>query len=216
MNPLLRLAFFSLLFSCANSLAQIDRVTGKAFATRSEVIAKHGMVCTSVPLATQIGIEILKSGGSAVDAAIAANAALGLMEPVSNGMGGDLFAIVYDAKTKKLYGLNASGRAPLGLSYDQMRAELAKLKRTTIPPFGMLPISVPGCVDGWFELHKKFGKLPMKQVLQPAITYAREGFPVSELIAYYWDRSVPILKSQPGAFLQTFTIDGRAPAKGEI
>ena len=216
MNLLLRFAFFSLLFLCASALAQIDRVTGKAFATRSEVIARHGMVCTSVPLATQIGIEILKSGGSAVDAAIAANAALGLMEPVSNGMGGDLFAIVYDAKTKKLYGLNASGRAPLGLSYDQMRGELAKLKRTTIPPFGMLPISVPGCVDGWFELHKKFGKLPMKQVLQPAITYATEGFPVSELIAYYWDRSVPILKSQPGAFLQTFTIDGRAPAKGEI
>ena len=216
MNLLFRFAFFSLLFFCANALAQIDRVTGKAFATRSEVIAKHGMVCTSVPLATQIGIEILKSGGSAVDAAIAANAALGLMEPVSNGMGGDLFAIVYDAKTKKLYGLNASGRAALGLSYDQMRVELAKLKRTTIPPFGMLPISVPGCVDGWFELHKKFGKLPMKQVLQPAITYATEGFPVSELIAYYWDRSVPILKSQPGAFLQTFTMDGRAPAKGEI
>ncbi|MEP6709210.1 MAG: gamma-glutamyltransferase [Verrucomicrobiota bacterium] len=216
MNLAFRSAFFSLLFVSPSALAQIDRVTGKAFATRSEVIARHGMVCTSVPLTTQIGIEILKSGGSAVDAAIAANAALGLMEPVSNGMGGDLFAIVYDANTKKLYGLNASGRAPVGLSYDQMHAELTKLKRTTIPPFGMLPISVPGCVDGWFELHKKFGKLPMKQVLQPAITYATEGFPVSELIAYYWDRSVPILKSQPGAFLQTFTIDGRAPAKGEI
>ena len=196
--------------------AQSDRVTGKPFATRSEVIAQHGMVCTSVPLVTQIGIEILKAGGSAVDAAIACDAALGLMEPTGSGMGGDIFAIVYDAKTKKLHGLNGSGRAPLGLSYEGMKAELAKLDRKTIPPHGMLPISVPGCVDGWFELHKKFGKLPMKQVLAPAIAYATEGFPVSELVAYYIDRSVPILSKQPGAFTETFTSNGRAPAKGEI
>jgi gamma-glutamyltranspeptidase/glutathione hydrolase len=133
---------------------QIDRITGKNFATRSEVLARHGMVCTSVPLATQVGIEILKRGGSAVDAAIAANATLGLTEPVSNGIGGDLFAIVYSAKENKLYGLNASGRSPLGLSYDQMTAELEKLKRTTIPPRGMLPIRVPGCVDGWAGLQQ--------------------------------------------------------------
>ena len=183
---------------------------------RSMVISPWGIVASSQVQASQAGAEILSHGGSAVDAAIATNAVLGLMEPDMNGIGGDLFAIYWEAKSGKLYGLNASGRAPLGLSYDQMRGELAKFKRTTIPPFGMLPISVPGCVDGWFELHKKFGKLPMKQVLQPAITYATEGFPVSELIAYYWDRSVPILKSQPGAFLQTFTINGRAPAKGEI
>src|SRR6187399_3187395 len=137
--------------------AQIDRITGKNFATRSEVLATHGMVCTSVPAATEVGIDVLKDGGSAVDAAIAANATLGLMEPVSNGVGGDLFAIVYSAKENKLYGLNASGRSPLGLSYEQMKAELAKLHRETIPPIGMLPISVPGTVSGWQELHKKFG-----------------------------------------------------------
>ncbi len=205
-----------LLLSHCLAFAQSDRVTGRTFATRSEVLAEHGMVCTSVPLVTQIGIDILKAGGSAVDAAIACDAALGLMEPTGSGMGGDLFAIVYDAKTKKLSGLNASGRAPLGLSYEQMKAELEKLKRTTIPPHGMLPISVPGCVDGWFELHQKFGKLPMKQVLQPAIGYASNGFPVSELVAYYMDRSVPVLSKQPGAFVETFTINGRAPAKGEL
>lgn len=213
----MRCLLFSLVFSLAvTAHAQPDRVTGKPFATRSEVLAQHGMVCTSVPLVTQIGIEILKVGGSAVDAAIACDAALGLMEPTGSGIGGDIFAIVYDAKTKKLHGLNGSGRAPLGLSYQQMKAELAKLDRKTIPPHGMLPISVPGCVDGWFELHKKFGKLPMKQVLAPAIGYANEGFPVSELVAYYMDRSVPILSKQPGAFMETFTINGHAPAKGEI
>jgi gamma-glutamyltranspeptidase/glutathione hydrolase len=199
-------------------VAQVDRITGRSFATRSEVIAQHGMVCTSQPLATQVGLDILKSGGSAVDAAIAANAALGLMEPVSSGVGGDLFAIVWDAKTHRLYGLNASGRSPLGLSYGQMQAELAKLHRTTIPPLGMLPISVPAAVDGWFELHAKFGKLPLTQVLAPAIRYAEEGFPVSELIAYYWDRNVAILRAQhlPGAFLETYAPNGQAPGKGEI
>src|SRR5256712_3062911 len=166
--------------------AQIDRITGKGFATRSEVLARHGMVCTSVPAATQVGLDILKRGGSAVDAAIAANATLGLMEPVSNGVGGDLFAIVYSAKENKLYGINGSGRSPLGLSYEQMKAELAKLHRETIPPTGMLPISVPGTVDAWAELHKKFGKLKFSDDLAPAIRYAEEGFPVTELIAYYW------------------------------
>src|SRR6201989_1892735 len=121
--------------------AQIDRITGKNFATRSEVLARHGMVCTSVPAATEVGVDILKRGGSAVDAAIAANATLGLMEPVSNGIGGDLFAIVYSAKENKLYGINGSGRSPLGLNYDQMKGELEKLGRKTIPPRGMLPIS---------------------------------------------------------------------------
>src|SRR5688500_17934881 len=130
------------LFTATSLFAQIDRITGKPFATRSEVVARHGMVCTSVPLATQIGLDVLKRGGSAVDAAIAANAALGLMEPVSNGIGGDLFAIVYVAKENKLYGLNASGRSPLGLTYDQVKAELTKLKRETIPPTGTLPLHV--------------------------------------------------------------------------
>ena len=198
--------------------AQVDRVTGRSFATRSDVLAQHGMVCTSHPLASQVGLDVLKSGGSAVDAAIAANAALGLMEPVSCGIGGDLFAIVYSAKENKLYGLNASGRSPLGLGFDQMQAELAKLKRTTIPSRGFLPISVPGAVDGWFELHRKFGKLPMKQVLSLAIQYAQEGFPVTELIAYYWDIGVRNARADrfPGAFLDTFAPGGRAPASGEI
>jgi gamma-glutamyltranspeptidase/glutathione hydrolase len=198
--------------------AQIDRITGKNFATRSEVLARHGMVCTSVPAATEVGIDILNRGGSAVDAAIAANATLGLMEPVSNGIGGDLFAIVHSAKENKLYGINGSGRSPLGLSYEQMKAELGKLHRETIPPFGMLPISVPGTVDAWAELHKKFGKLKLSDDLAPAIRYAEEGFPVTELIAYYWAFGPRLYKGMKGAFLETYTLDGkgRTPAKGDI
>jgi gamma-glutamyltranspeptidase / glutathione hydrolase len=198
--------------------AQIDRITGKNFATRSEVLATHGMVCTSVPAATEVGVEILKRGGSAVDAAIAANATLGLMEPVSNGIGGDLFAIVYSAKENKLYGINGSGRSPLGLSYEAMKSELAKLHSETIPPRGMLPISVPGCVDAWAELHKKFGKLKLSDDLAPAIRYAEEGFPVTDLIAYYWSFGPRLYKGLPGAFVATYTLDGkgRTPGKGDI
>src|SRR6266516_1703738 len=198
--------------------AQIDRITGKNFATRSEVLARHGIVCTSVPAATEAGIDILKRGGSAVDAAIAANATLGLMEPVSNGIGGDLFAIVYSAKENKLYGINGSGRSPAGLSYEQMKAELAKLHRETIQPIGMLPISVPGTVDAWAGLHKKFGKLKLSDDLASAIRYAEEGFPVTELIAYYWAFGPRLYKGLPGAFLETYTLDrkGRTPAKGDI
>ena len=190
MSSPIRLLATSLVVLCSagSSLGQIDRITGKAFATRSEVRAQHGMVCTSVPLATQIGVDILQAGGNAIDAAIAANAALGLMEPTGSGIGGDLFAIVYSAKENKLYGLNASGRSPLGLSYVQLRAELGKLKSDTIPPRGMLPISVPGCVSGWTELHKKFGKLSLAQNLAPAIRYAEQGFPVSDLVAWYMGR----------------------------
>ena len=176
------------------------------------------MVCTSVPAATQVGLDILKRGGSAVDAAIAANATLGLMEPVSNGIGGDLFAIVYRAKENKLYGINGSGRSPLGLSYEQMKVELDKLHRKTIPPRGMLPISVPGTVDAWSELHKKFGKLKLSDDLAPAAKYADEGFPVTELIAFYWHFGPELYKDLPGAFLETYTLDGkgRTPAKGDI
>src|SRR5687768_5226960 len=137
--------------------AQIDRVTGRPFATRSEVIARHGMAATSHPLATQIAVDVLQAGGSATDAAIAANAALGLMEPTGNGIGGDLFAIVWDAKSRKLHGLNASGRSPQSLTLAKLREELRKLNSRTIPPRGPLPVSVPGTVDGWFELHGKFG-----------------------------------------------------------
>jgi gamma-glutamyltranspeptidase / glutathione hydrolase len=214
----LGLAVLALLIVDFTADAQIDRITGKSFATRSEVVARHGMVCTSVPLATQVGLDVLKRGGNAIDAAIAANATLGLMEPVSNGVGGDLFAIVYSAKENKLYGINGSGRSPLGLSYEQMKAELDKLNRKTIPPTGMLPISVPGTVDAWAELHKKFGKLKLADDLAPAARYADEGFPVTELIAYYWERSVPLYKNMPGGFLETYTLDGkgRAPAKGDV
>ena len=172
-------------FCTFNSFSQ-DRVTGELFATRSEVLAQNGMVATSHPLATQIGLDILKSGGNAVDAAIAANAALGLMEPTGSGIGGDLFAIVWDAKTKKLYGLNASGRSPKKLTLNYFEKE----KLEQIPSFGPLPVSVPGAVDGWFELHNKFGSIGMEKILAPAISYAENGFPLTELIAYYMQRSV--------------------------
>jgi gamma-glutamyltranspeptidase/glutathione hydrolase len=196
--------------------ANADRVTGKTHATRSEVIAANGMVATSQPLATQIGLQILKDGGNAIDAAIAANAALGLMEPTGNGIGGDLYAIIWHAKSQKLYGLNASGRSPKSLSRKKLMAELKNLDRNDIPPYGMLPISVPGTVDGWFEMHEKFGQMDMGNILQPSIDYANRGFPVSELIAYYWQRSVPRLSPQPGSFKDTFTIEGKAPRKGQI
>lgn len=190
-----------------------DRITGRACATRSEVIARQGMAATSQPLTTQVALDILKAGGSAVDAAIAANATLALMEPVGCGLGGDLFAIVWDAKTQELHGLNASGRSPRGLTREKL-VELVGDKGR-IPSFGPLPVTVPGCVDGWFTLHARFGKLPMKQVLAPAIDYAREGFPVSELIAHYWDRGGRVLKDYPG-FAAIYLPDGRGPRKGEI
>ncbi len=188
-----------------------DRITGRSFATRSEVLGTHGMVATSVPLATQVGLDVLKKGGTAIDAAIAANATLGLLEPVSNGVGGDLFAIVWDAKTKKLYGYNGSGRSPKSLTMQYFVDHDIK----EIPALGPLPVNVPGCVDAWFALHDKFGKLPIGQDLAPAIGYAREGFPITELIAHYWKISVPRLSKYPG-FTEQMTINGRAPEKGEI
>lgn len=208
MNKLI-LLLFTLLFTTA-IIAQ-DRLTGKQFATRSEVIAQHGMVASSQPLCTQVGLDILKAGGSAIDAAIATNACLGLMEPTGNGIGGDIFAIVWDAKTQKLHGLNGSGRSPKSLTIDYFK----EVGMDKIPAHGPLPVSVPGAVDGWFELHKKFGKLSMSQILQPTIDYANNGFPLSELIAYYWGRSVPFLSKFPG-FKETYTINGKAPMKGEI
>lgn len=188
-----------------------DRITGQTFATRSEVIAQHGMACTSQPLATQAALDILKAGGNAIDAAIAANAVLGLVEPTGNGMGGDLFAIVWDAKTQKLYGLNASGRSP----YDLNLQYFIDHGITKVPSHGPLSVSVPGCVDGWFELNKKFGKLPMTDILKPAITYATEGFPVTEVIAYYWNSNSRVLEKYNG-FKEIFMPNGKAPAKGEV
>lgn len=207
-----RFASLVLLFLISISLFAQDRITDKNFATRSEVMARHGMVCTSQPLATQIGIDILKKGGSAVDAAIAANAALGLMEPTGSGMGGDLFAIVWDAKTKKLYGLNASGRSPKALTLAMFKEKGLK----EIPPFGPLPVTVPGCVDGWFSLHDRFGKLPMKDILEPTIQYAEEGFPVTEVIGYYFGRSVEYFSKKFPNVKETYMSDGEPPYKGKV
>ena len=211
----------SLLFACsgillgslhlAGSAIGADRVTGESFATRSEVIAQNGMVATSQPLATQVGLDVLKQGGNAIDAAIAANAMLGLVEPTGSGIGGDLFAIVWDAQSKQLYGLNASGRSPLSLSLDEFK----KQGLSEIPKFGPLPVSVPGAVDGWFMLSERFGSLPMQNLLAPAISYARNGFPVSELIAYYFSVNQQRIGQYPG-FEQTFTTNGNTPKKGEI
>lgn len=192
-------------------LSAQDRITGLPFATRSEVIASHGMAATSQPLATQVALDILKAGGNAIDAAIAANAVLGLMEPTGCGIGGDLFAIIWDANTHQLYGLNASGRSPESLTLKYFKDHGYQ----KIPALGPLPVSVPGCVDGWFEMHDRFGALPMEAILQPAITYAREGFPLSELIAYYWERNAQALKDYPG-FAEIFMPGGEAPRKGEI
>jgi gamma-glutamyltranspeptidase/glutathione hydrolase len=171
------------------------------------------MACTSQPLATLAAIEILKAGGSAVDAAIAANAVLGVTEPMSCGIGGDLFAIVWDARTKKLHGLNASGRSPRGLTLE----EFQNRKLEYIPKYGALPVSVPGCVDGWAELHARFGKLPLEQILAPAIRYAREGFPVTEVIAMGWQPGAETLKAYQAhaGFAETFMPAGRAPKHGE-
>ncbi len=188
-----------------------DRVTGRALASRSEVIAPHGMAATSQPLATQIALDILRRGGSAVDAAIAANAALGLMEPTGCGIGGDLFAIVWDAERKELTGLNASGRSPRAMTLDYFREH--GIDR--VPKFGPLPVSVPGAVDGWFELHARYGRLPMKDILAPAIRYAREGFPVSEVIAHYFALNERRIGEFPG-FAETFMPGGSVPKKGEM
>ena len=188
-----------------------DRVTGEDFTSRSEVIAAHGMVASSHPLATQIGLEILKQGGSAVDAAIAVNAALGRMEPTGNGIGGDLFAIVWDAKSKKLYGLNASGPAPKKLSLEYFQ----KNNLSEYPEFGPLPVTVPGAVAGWSELHKKFGKLPIDRLFKPTIAYAREGFPVTETIAYYFALNKQRFQDYPN-FKEVWMANGDVPKTGEI
>lgn len=209
-------SYLSILFCAGGTLSfAADRITDAPFATRSEVIAPHAMAATSQPLATQIALDVMKQGGNAIDAAIAANAALGLMEPVGAGIGGDLFAIVWDARSGRLYGLNASGRSPKSLSLEQLRSELARLGVAEIPPFGPLPVSVPGAVDGWFELHQRFGKLPMTEILAPAIRYAREGFPVSDVISFYWRRNVRALMQFEG-IREQFTRNGEGPAKGQM
>jgi gamma-glutamyltranspeptidase/glutathione hydrolase len=195
----------------SNSGYGYDRITGEKFASRSEVIGQNGMVATSHPLATQIGLDILKQGGTAIDAAIAANIALGLMEPTGNGIGGDLFAIVWDAKTRKLYGLNASGPAPKNISIDYFNSK----GLNKIPSYGPLPVTVPGAVDGWVKLHEKFGKLSFKSLFLPTIEYANNGFPVTETIAYYLDRSKERFENYPN-FKEVWLKNGKMPVKGEL
>ena len=196
-----------------------DRYVGAPFATRAPVIAQHGMAATMQPLASQIAIDVLKKGGTAMDAAIAANAALGLMEPVSCGVGGDLFAIVWDPKTKHLYGYNGSGRSPKGRTLADMKRKIAG--RPAIPRFGSLSVTVPGTVDGWYALHDKFGKLPMAELFAPAISYAREGFPVSQYIAALWSANMEGLASSQDVeefenAQHTYLIDGVSPLQGQI
>ena len=212
MHNLIRISVFYICMGLIrlNAVAY-DRITGEPFATRSEVIAQNAMAATSQPLATQVALEVMKRGGNAVDAAIAANAMLGLVEPTGCGIGGDLFALVWDAESKQLYGLNASGRSPQSLSLDYFKENGHK----KIPSFGALPVSVPGAVDGWFMLHDRFGSVPMSAVLAPAITYAREGFPVSEVIAYYFAMNKARIGHYPG-FADVFMPNGDVPKKGEV
>ena len=184
---------------------------GRGQASRSVVYAPHGMVCAAQPLAVQAGLEVLKQGGSAVDAAIAVDACLGLMEPTSCGLGGDLFAVLWDPKAGHLAGLNASGRAPLALTIDKVKPEADG----TIPLLTPYSWTVPGCCDGWFELHAKYGKLPMATILAPAIRYAEEGFPLSPVIAGDWERGARLFKDKPG-FAAVFMPGGRAPREGEL
>lgn len=206
-----------------------DRYAGAPWASRSPVLGQHGMAATEQPIASLVAVEILKKGGSAVDAAIAANAVLGLMQPVLNGIGGDCFAIVWDPKTGKLYGYNGSGPAAKGRDLAKMQAEVkaayAKAGmpyQAHIPRVGSLPVTVPGTVDAWFALHAKFGKLPMAEDLAPAIAYARNGFPVTELVAKYWQGNFKSFENYRGFIEEfdnakkTYLIDGHAPVQGEV
>ena len=208
MNKLLLIVFLT---SLTLPLLSQNRITGSPYTTRSEVIAQNGMVASSQPLASQVALDILKKGGNAIDAAIAANAMLGLVEPASCGIGGDLFAIIWDAKTQKLYGLNASGRSPKSLT----AAYFQEQGKDYIPYTGPLSVSVPGCVDGWYMMHDRFGKLNMKDILAPSIEYGNTEFPVSEVIAVEMMVSAASRTNYPG-FKETYMPHGKTPAKGEI
>ena len=216
----------------ASANAQVsrgDRYAGAPWATRSPVLAQHGMAATEQPLASLAAVEILKKGGSAVDAAIAANAVLGLMQPVLNGIGGDCFVIVYDPRTKQLYGYNGSGWSARGRDLGKMRAEVAAAYRKAgmkpsgqIPLLGTLPVTVPGVVDTWFALHKRFGKLPMREDLAPAIDYAKHGFPVTEIVARYWKLNFAAFRRHRALIEEfrnaehTYLVDGHTPRQGEV
>ncbi|HAO36629.1 MAG TPA: gamma-glutamyltransferase, partial [Hyphomonas sp.] len=198
-------------------------ITGRDLGTRSSVVAPNGAAATAHPLATQTALDVLKAGGSAVDAAIAANAMLGLVEPTGNGIGGDLFAIVWDPETEQLYGYNGSGRSPQGATLDDMQAKADEfMQGEEIPPFGAAPVTVPGTVDGWYALHGKFGKRPMNMNLEPAIQYARDGAPIPEVIAYYWGRNATRLQeAADSGMLEEFdnakaTYFSPAPKEGSL
>ena len=189
----------------------MDRVTGSYFSSRSEVFAQNAMAATSQPLATQVALHIIKSGGNAIDAAIAANAILGLVEPTGAGIGGDLFVLFWSAREHSLIGLNASGRSPKSLTLEN----LLEHKLDFLPPHGPLPVSVPGCVDGWVKLHERYGQLPFSELFKPAISYARKGFPVSEVIAHELALNAEALKGYAG-FGDVFLDHGKAPSKGTL
>jgi gamma-glutamyltranspeptidase / glutathione hydrolase len=219
-------------FTSAAAYGQVsrgDRYSGAHWATRSPVIAQHGMAATEQPIASALAIDILKKGGSAVDAAIAANAAIGLMQPVLNGIGGDLFAIVWDPKTKQVYGYNGSGRSAKGRDLAKLTAEVeAAWKKVEkpylahIPHVGSLSITVPGTIDAWFALHERFGELPIATDLAPAIGYATHGFPVTQLIALYWKGNMAAFEKDNALIEEfdnaraTYLIDGHTPEEGEI
>jgi gamma-glutamyltranspeptidase/glutathione hydrolase len=219
-------------FTSAATYGQVsrgDRYSGAAWATRSPVIAQHGMAATEQPLASGLAIDILKKGGSAVDAAIAANAAIGLMQPVLNGIGGDLFAIVWDPKSKQVYGYNGSGRSAKGRDLAKLTAEVEaawkkaeKPYQAHIPHVGSLSITVPGTIDAWFALHERFGELPIATDLAPAIGYATHGFPVTQLIALYWKGNMAAFEKDNALIEEfdnaraTYLIDGHTPEEGEI
>ena len=178
---------------------------------RSMVISDRGIVATSQTLASQAGAQILARGGSAMDAAIAANATLGVVEPESCGMGGDLFAIYWEAKTGKLTAINASGWAPQGLSIDVLKS----MGQTSMPQDGIHSVTVPGCVDGWAKLHKRFGRLPWSDVFQPAVYYADHGYPVTEIISQAWLAEAGKLSRDENA-RRVFLLNGAAPKTGEL
>jgi gamma-glutamyltranspeptidase/glutathione hydrolase len=196
--------------------AGFDRPVGDPGQSRSVVIATNGVVATSHPLAAQVGLDILKAGGNAADAAIATSAMMGLVEPMSCGIGGDLFVIYWDAKTETLHGLNASGRSPYAINRDVFKEK----ELDEIPVHGVLPWSVPGCVDGWEELRHKFGTMEFDKLLQPSVDYAEAGFPVTQIIAGYWKGAEDRFTKWPTAertySAKTFLKDGRAPREGEI
>ncbi|MEQ1824442.1 MAG: gamma-glutamyltransferase [Pirellula sp.] len=198
--------------SSTQAVGRYERPSGPIHQSRSVVMASQGMACTSDPRATQAALRVLSDGGTAIDAAIAANAVLGVVEPMSCGMGGDLYAIVWDAKSNQLHGLNASGRSPGKLTRD----EFAKRGLKEIPLNGPLSWSVPGCVSGWYDLHSKFGRLPMHQVFAPAIELAEKGFPVSPVIGGFWSRADQNFAKWPDS-QKTFLLEGnRPPRAGDL